>query len=91
MSDLPNALATILSGVQRPGDFQAGGTLDMHPFLLEAAGVGPLALPLLPAQAEQRVAVAEQAPRGQLRALHTAAGDGPGRPGAAAGRLRPGR
>jgi len=65
MSDLPRTLATILSGVQRPGDFQVSGTLDMHPFLLEAAGVGPVALPLLPAQAEQLVAVAEQAPYGR--------------------------
>jgi len=63
--DLPVALATALSAVQRPGDFHASGTLDMHPFLLDVAGVGPVALPLLPAQAEQLVAVAEQSPYGR--------------------------
>ena len=65
MTDLPRALATALSTVQRPGDFYASGTLDMHPLGLDVAGIGPVALPLLPAQAEQLVAVAEQAPYGR--------------------------
>jgi predicted 2-oxoglutarate/Fe(II)-dependent dioxygenase YbiX len=65
MNDLPRALATALSAVQRPGDFYASGTLDMHPLGLDVAGIGPVALPLLPAQAEQLVAVAEQAPYGR--------------------------
>lgn len=57
--------ATALSAVQRPGDFYASGTLDMDPFLLDVTGVGPVALPLLSAQAEQLIAVAEQAPYGR--------------------------
>jgi hypothetical protein len=65
MNDLPRAIATGLSAVQRPGDFYASGTLDMHPLRLDVAGIGPVALPLLPAQAEQLVAVAEQAPYGR--------------------------
>ena len=58
-------LADILETVDRPGDFYAHGT---HAFFLpriEVDGVGPISLPLLPAQAEQLIAVAEQAPYGR--------------------------
>jgi predicted 2-oxoglutarate/Fe(II)-dependent dioxygenase YbiX len=65
MSSIPQDLATLLRQVRRPGDFYATGTLDIHPSRLEVEGVGPIALPLLPAQAEQIIAVAERAPYGR--------------------------
>lgn len=65
MSDLSLALASILQSVQRPGDFHATGRIDIFTPQLEVTGVGPVALPLLPAQAEQLVAVAEHAPYGR--------------------------
>jgi len=49
----------------RPGDFYAHGTAELLPPSLSVDGVGPIALPLLPAQAEQLVAVAERAPYGR--------------------------
>ncbi len=65
MPDLAAALAECLDRVQRPGDFYATGTFDIHPPRLEIEGVGPIALPLLPVQAEQIKSVAEQAPYGR--------------------------
>ncbi|MCB2261534.1 MAG: 2OG-Fe(II) oxygenase [Candidatus Thiosymbion ectosymbiont of Robbea hypermnestra] len=65
MTDLSAALAGALSEAQSPGDYYASGTLDMHPFRLEVDGIGQIALPLLPVQAEQLVAAAEQAPYGR--------------------------
>lgn len=58
-------LATALSNVERPGDFCTSGVVDIHPPGLEVEGVGPVALPLLPVQAEALVAVADQAPFGR--------------------------
>jgi predicted 2-oxoglutarate/Fe(II)-dependent dioxygenase YbiX len=65
MSELTSNLAAVLDQVQRPGDFYATGTFDIHPPRLEVEGVGPIALPLLPVQAQQIAAVAEQAPYGR--------------------------
>lgn len=65
MPSLASEIAAALSQAQRPGDFYASGTLDMHPFRLEVDGIGPIALPLLPAQAEQLIGLAEQAPYGR--------------------------
>ncbi|MBK1722757.1 2OG-Fe(II) oxygenase [Thiocystis violacea] len=65
MLNLQEDLAQVLSRVQRPGDFYATGTLDIHPPRLIVDGVGTLALPLLPVQAEQLIAIAEQAPYGR--------------------------
>ena len=62
MSSITTELAELLSTVQRPGDFYATGSIEIFAPSLEVEGVGPIALPLLPAQAEQLVAVAEQAP-----------------------------
>ncbi len=64
MSSIPQDLATLLGQIRRPGDFYATGTIDIHPPRLEVEGVGPIALPLPPAQAEQIIAVAELAPYG---------------------------
>ena len=65
MAPLTSELAKILQTVQRPGDFYTTDTLDLFAPRLDVAGVGPIALPLLPAQAQQLIAVAEPAPYGQ--------------------------
>ncbi|SBT08004.1 conserved hypothetical protein [Candidatus Accumulibacter aalborgensis] len=65
MTTLTQDLADILKNVRRPGDFHATGRSEIFAPRLEVTGVGLVALPLLPAQAEQLVAVAEQAPYGR--------------------------
>jgi predicted 2-oxoglutarate/Fe(II)-dependent dioxygenase YbiX len=65
MASLTTELADILHTVQRPGDFYITGTTDIFTPSLEVTGVGPIALPLLPVQAQQLIAVAEQAPYGR--------------------------
>lgn len=65
MTGINNALAEILATVERPGDFYAAGKLEFLAPRLGVEGVGPVALPLLPIQAGQPVAVAEQAPYGK--------------------------
>lgn len=65
MTSLASSLADLLGQVQRPGDFYATGVADIHLPGLEITGVGPVALPLLPAQAEQIIEVAERAPYGR--------------------------
>ncbi len=58
-------LAELLSAVQRPGDFFASGRMELLPPRLTVDGVGQIALPLLPVQAEQLIALAERAPYGR--------------------------
>ncbi|HYN79736.1 MAG TPA: 2OG-Fe(II) oxygenase, partial [Lamprocystis sp. (in: g-proteobacteria)] len=65
MPDLAQSLADTLAKVQRPGGFHVAGSFDIHPPRLEVAGVGPIALPLLPVQAEALLGVCEQAPYGR--------------------------
>src|SRR5262247_4906111 len=65
MVSLTTELADILYTVQRPGDFYTTGTTDIFAPRLEVTGVGPIALPLLPVQAQQLMAVAERAPYGR--------------------------
>jgi predicted 2-oxoglutarate/Fe(II)-dependent dioxygenase YbiX len=65
MSALTAELAEILSTVVRPGDFYATGTTEVYAPGLEVDGVGVIALPLLPSQAAQLIAVAERAPYGR--------------------------
>ena len=65
MLTLPQDLADLLKNVRRPGDFHATGRAEIFAPRLEVDGVGLIALPLLPAQAEELVAVAEQAPYGR--------------------------
>ncbi|MEF8754734.1 MAG: 2OG-Fe(II) oxygenase [Accumulibacter sp.] len=65
MSNLAQDLAELLRDVRRPGDFFATGRREIFAPRLEVDGVGPIALPLLPAQAAALVAVAEQAPYGR--------------------------
>jgi len=49
MHPLVEDLAPILKQVNRPGDYYAAGIQDIHAPRLEVAGVGTIALPLLPA------------------------------------------
>jgi len=65
MSSLAAELAALLSAVRRPGDFFAAGTAELLAPSLEIEGVGPVALPLLPEQAERVIGVAEAAPFGR--------------------------
>ena len=65
MTSLTNELAARLSKASTPGDFYTSGTSAIYLPLLEVRDVGPVALPLLPAQAEQLIAVAARAPYGR--------------------------
>src|SRR5258708_17585296 len=65
MPDICGELAELLSTVQRPGDFFASGRLELLPPRLMVDSVGQIALPLLPVQAEQLIALAERAPYGR--------------------------
>ena len=65
MSSITTKLAELLSTVRRPGDFYVSGTIELLAPRLHVEGVGQIALPLLPMQATQLVAVAERAPYGR--------------------------
>ena len=65
MASISAELAAVLSTVSRPGDFFVSGTTEILAPRLEVDGVGIVAMPLLPMQAEQLVAVAERAPYGR--------------------------
>ena len=65
MSSTVTQLADLLGKTRRPGDFYARGKVELLPPSLSVQGVGPIALPLLPGQAEQLAAAAEQAPYGR--------------------------
>jgi predicted 2-oxoglutarate/Fe(II)-dependent dioxygenase YbiX len=65
MSSIADQLAVLLSTVRTPGDFYVAGTTELLLPRLAVDGVGPIALPLLPAQAAQLIAVAQRAPYGR--------------------------
>jgi hypothetical protein len=65
MSSITEEFAATLSTVSRPGAFCVGGTEPMLAPGLSVEGIGPIALPLLPVQAEQLIAAAERAPYGR--------------------------
>ncbi len=65
MAALTTELAAILRTVVRPGDFYATGTTAVYAPGVAVEGVGVLALPLLPSQAAQLIALAERAPYGR--------------------------
>lgn len=65
MPTRPHTLDQILDSIQRPGDFHANGTIEFFAPNLTVEGVGRIALPLMPAQAEALIAVAERAPYGR--------------------------
>jgi predicted 2-oxoglutarate/Fe(II)-dependent dioxygenase YbiX len=65
MSSIASALLDCLRSVERPGDFCAGGLRQIFMPAIDVEGVGRIAFPLLPVQAERLVAIAEAAPYGR--------------------------
>ena len=65
MPPIQDRLAELLNTVDTPGDFCCAGISDLHPPQLEVDGIGRIALPVLPTQAAQLIAAAEQAPFGR--------------------------
>jgi hypothetical protein len=65
MSSIGDSLLDCLSSVDRPGDFCVGGMREIVMPAIDVDGVGRIAFPLLPAQAERLVAIAEAAPYGR--------------------------
>jgi predicted 2-oxoglutarate/Fe(II)-dependent dioxygenase YbiX len=65
MSSITADLASALSSIRRPGEFAISGRTDLFAPKLDVEGVGRIALPLLPVQAEELTALAERAPFGR--------------------------
>ncbi len=65
MTSIAHELARILPTLRRHGNFYAAGTSETIQPNLEIDGVGRISLPLLPAQAEQLIAIAARAPFGR--------------------------
>jgi hypothetical protein len=65
MSSIGVALLDSLHSVQRPGDFCIGGIREIVMPTIDLDGVGRIAFPVLPVQAERLVAIAEAAPHGR--------------------------
>jgi hypothetical protein len=65
MSSIGTALLDILRSVERPGDFCVGGIRDILMPTIDVDGVGGIAFPILPDQAERLIAIAEGAPYGR--------------------------
>ncbi|MCC8957618.1 2OG-Fe(II) oxygenase [Bradyrhizobium sp. Pear77] len=65
MSSIGTRLLNSLRSVERPGDFCVGGIREIFMPTIDVDGVGRLAFPVLPVQAEQLVAIAETAPFGR--------------------------
>jgi hypothetical protein len=65
MSSIGTALLDILRSVERPGDFCVGGIREILMPTIDVDGVGGIAFPILPDQAERLIAIAEAAPYGR--------------------------
>ena len=65
MSSVNTALLNSLRSVEGPGDFCLGGIREIVMPTIDVDGVGRIAFPVLPVQAEQLVAIAEAAPYGR--------------------------
>ena len=65
MSSIGVKLLDCLCSVERPGDFCVGGVREVFTPAIDVDGVGRIAFPILPAQAEQIVAIAAAAPYGR--------------------------
>jgi predicted 2-oxoglutarate/Fe(II)-dependent dioxygenase YbiX len=65
MSAIAAALPKLLGSIERPGDFSVGGVRPSLLPTIDVEGVGRIAFPVLPAQAEQLIAAAEAAPYGR--------------------------
>jgi len=65
MSSIGTKLLNCLRSVERPGDFCVGGIREIFMPTIDVQGVGRIAFPILPVQAERLVAIAEEAPYGR--------------------------
>jgi predicted 2-oxoglutarate/Fe(II)-dependent dioxygenase YbiX len=65
MPSIGTALLNSLRSVERPGDFCIGGIREIFMPAIDVDGVGRIAFPILPVQAERLVAIAEEAPHGR--------------------------
>ena len=65
MSSITAKLASALGSIHRPGEFAISGKVDLFMPKLDVDGVGRIALPLLPFQAEELIALAERDPFGR--------------------------
>ena len=65
MSSITADLASALSSIHQPGEFATSGSIDLFTPKLDAEGVGRIALPPSPIQAEVLIALAERAPFGR--------------------------
>jgi predicted 2-oxoglutarate/Fe(II)-dependent dioxygenase YbiX len=65
MSSIGTTLLNSLRSVERPGDFCVGGIREIFMPTIDVDGVGRIAFPILPVQAERLVAIAEAAPYGR--------------------------
>jgi hypothetical protein len=65
MSSIATKMLDSLRSVERPGDFCVGGMREIFTPTIEVDGVGRIAFPILPDQAERLVAIAEAAPYGR--------------------------
>ena len=65
MSSIGAKLLDSLRSVERPGDFCVGGIREVFMPAIDVDGVGRIAFPILPVQAERLVAIAEAAPYGR--------------------------
>ena len=65
MSSIAVALLDCLRSVERPGDFCVGGMREILMPAIDVDGVGRIAFPILPMQAERLAAIAEPAPYGR--------------------------
>src|SRR5271166_3884836 len=65
MPSIGARLLDSLRSIERPGDFCVGGIREVFMPAIDVDGVGRIAFPILPAQAERLVAIAEAAPYGR--------------------------
>jgi hypothetical protein len=65
MSSIGTTLLNSLRSVERPGDFCVGGIREIFTPTIDVDGVGRIAFPILPVQAERLIAIAEAAPYGR--------------------------
>src|SRR6266851_999666 len=65
MSSIGTKLLNSLRSIERPGDFCVGGIREIVMPTIDIDGVGRIAFPILPVQAERLAAIAEAAPYGR--------------------------
>ncbi|MEH2561933.1 hypothetical protein V1289_001560 [Bradyrhizobium sp. AZCC 2289] len=67
MSSIGTTLLHSLRSIERPGDFCVGGIREIFMPTIDIDGLGRIAFPILPVQAERLAAIAEAAPMGAAR------------------------